>query len=169
VLEYEDVEEILRLLDATPLQQFELETDRFKITLRRESGGEWTQEHQSRRAAGQAAAADETAAAAGAAEAAPRESARASSGAVSPSPVTTMEVRAPLVGTFYRSPKPDAPPFVEPGSPVGADTVVAIVETMKLMTSICAGHSGRIAEILIDDGQPVEQDQLLMRVAPDGS
>ena len=154
MLEHEDVEEILKLLDATPLQQFELETDRFKITLRRDSAGDWTQEYQSPRGAGDAAAVASNAPS-------PVPSA--------PSPVTigALEVRAPLVGTFYRSPKPGAPPFVETGTPVGADTVVAIVETMKLMTSIHAGHAGRIAEILIDDGQFVEQDQLLMRVAAD--
>jgi acetyl-CoA carboxylase biotin carboxyl carrier protein len=152
VLEHEDVEEILRLLDATPLQQFELETDRFKITLRRSSGGDWTQECQSRRITGAAAAGPTS----------DKETAVADVPA--PVAIGAMEIRAPLVGTFYRSPKPGAPPFVEPGTPVGADTVVAIVETMKLMTSIYAGSSGRIAEILIDDGQFVEQDQLLMRV-----
>jgi acetyl-CoA carboxylase biotin carboxyl carrier protein len=165
VLEHEDVEEILKLLDATPLRQFELETERFKITLRRDSAGDWTQEYQAPRGAGDAAAVkaiaatDTAAAASGASSPVPSAS--------SPVPSDALEVRAPLVGTFYRSPKPGAPPFVEPGTPVGADTVVAIVETMKLMTSIHAGHTGRIAEILIGDGQFVEQDQLLMRVAAD--
>jgi acetyl-CoA carboxylase biotin carboxyl carrier protein len=173
VLEHQDVEEILKLLDATPLHQFELETERFKITLRRDSAGDWTQEYQSRRGAGDAAlatAAHEAAAvqkAAAAQKATPADSAAATSDASSLVPIDALEVRAPLIGTFYRSPKPGAPPFVEPGTPVGADTVVAIVETMKLMTSIYAGHAGRIAEILIDDGQFVEQDQLLMRVAAD--
>jgi acetyl-CoA carboxylase biotin carboxyl carrier protein len=148
VLEHEDVEEILKLLDATPLQQFELETDRFKITLRRRADGGWTQERRSRGPAGETAAAKEVAA----------------STTSSTLEIDANEIRAPLVGTFYRSPKPGAPPFVEAGSPVGVDTVVAIVETMKLMTAIYAGSCGRIAEILIDDGQFVEQDQLLMRV-----
>jgi acetyl-CoA carboxylase biotin carboxyl carrier protein len=159
VLEHEDVEEILRLLDATPLRWFELETDRYKITLRRGASGDWTQEYEAPRGARNSAAAKANA------DMEPPPPAR------TPSPVQTLvsgdakEIRAPLIGTFYRSPKPGAAPFVEPGSLVRADTVVAIVETMKLMTSIYAGQSGRITEILIDDGQFVEQDQVLMRIA----
>jgi acetyl-CoA carboxylase biotin carboxyl carrier protein len=159
VLEHEDVEEILRLLDATPVKQFELETGRFKITLSRSAGGAWTQEQQTRGASGDGAAAGNPAPA-------PVD---ASAVGAAPAGITAnaREVRAPLIGTFYRSPKPGLPPFVERGTPVGADTVVAIVETMKLMTSIYAGHAGRITEILIDDGQFVQQDQLLMRVVSD--
>jgi acetyl-CoA carboxylase biotin carboxyl carrier protein len=164
VLEHEDVEEILRLLDATPLQEFELATDRFKITLRRSPGGQWTQEHQSRRVAAEIVTA--------------KERATDKEPAADKAPVTDQgtatrekmtEIRAPLVGTVYRSPSPGAPPFVEPGTRVAADTVVAIVETMKLMTSIYAGSAGRIAEILIDDGQFVEQDQVLMRIISDAA
>jgi acetyl-CoA carboxylase biotin carboxyl carrier protein len=161
VLEHEDIEEILRLLDATPLQEFELATDRFKITLRRSSGGQWTQEHQSRRTAAEAMMTKERAADG---EPATYDKELVAGHAPAANSIDAQEIRAPLVGTFYRSPRPGAPPFVEPGTRVAADTVVAIVETMKLMTSIYAGSAGRIAEILIDDGQFVEQDQLLMRI-----
>ncbi len=152
MLEHEDVEEILRLLDATPLRLFELETDRYKITLRRGASGDWTQEYAAPRGARDSAAA--------------KASADKEPAAAAQAPIRgAKEIQAPLIGTFYRSPKPGAAPFVEPGSLVGADTVVAIVETMKLMTSIYAGQSGRITEILVDDGQFVEQDQVLMRIA----
>jgi acetyl-CoA carboxylase biotin carboxyl carrier protein len=73
-------------------------------------------------------------------------------------------VHAPLLGTFYRAPRPGAPPFVEVGSHVEADTVVGIIETMKLMNSVCAGVRGFIAEILIADAQFAAQDSALMRV-----
>ncbi|MGA2841855.1 MAG: biotin/lipoyl-containing protein [Steroidobacteraceae bacterium] len=161
MLDHEDIERILTLLDATPLQEFELETDRFKITLRRTSTGQWTQQQDILRAGGAAAVkpGSEPSAAAHAASGAGKEPVAAAGAG--------REIHAPLVGTFYRSPQPGAPPFVEMGSEVRPDTAVAIVETMKLMTSIYAGHAGRIGEILIEDGQFVEQDQVLMRVVAD--
>jgi acetyl-CoA carboxylase biotin carboxyl carrier protein len=161
VLEHEDVEQILKLLDATPLQEFELETERFKITLRRSSEGGWTQQQEVRRAG--VAAREKPSPAPSPANALVAAAGEPASAGVA------HEICAPLVGTFYRSPKPGAPPFVEKGMGVGAGTVVAIVETMKLMTSIHAGHAGRIADILIEDGQFVEQGQVLMRVVTEAS
>jgi acetyl-CoA carboxylase biotin carboxyl carrier protein len=76
------------------------------------------------------------------------------------------DVAAPLPGTFYRAPRPGAAPFVEVGSPVSAGTVVAIVETMKLMNSVPAGTTGRVAQILIANGEPVTQGAALMRIEP---
>jgi len=73
-------------------------------------------------------------------------------------------IRAPLVGTFYRSPKPGAPPFVDVGSRVSPDTVVGIIETMKLMNSVHAGLDGVVAEIAVSDAQFVENGQILMRI-----
>ncbi len=73
-------------------------------------------------------------------------------------------VRAPMVGTFYRAPKPGAPPFVDIGAEVNEHTVVGIIETMKLMNSIPSGASGRVVEILVPDGEIVEAGQVLMRL-----
>ena len=78
----------------------------------------------------------------------------------------TLPVRAPLIGTFYRAPKPGAPPFVDAGTKVTADTVVGIVETMKLMNSVMAGTAGVIVAIEAADGEFVEQNHVLMRVQP---
>ncbi|MGA8457854.1 MAG: biotin/lipoyl-containing protein, partial [Streptosporangiaceae bacterium] len=77
------------------------------------------------------------------------------------------DVRAPLLGTFYRAPRPGAPPFVAVGSLVGPDTVVCIIETMKLMNSVTAGVSGTVAEILLANAQFAEQDTVLMRIRAD--
>lgn len=75
-----------------------------------------------------------------------------------------LEIRAPMLGTFYRSPKPGADPFVAVGSHVEPDTVIGIIEVMKLMNSAAAGVSGEVVEILAQDGELVEYDQPLMRV-----
>jgi acetyl-CoA carboxylase biotin carboxyl carrier protein len=79
-------------------------------------------------------------------------------------PPGTREVRSPMVGTFYRRPSPDAEPYVEVGDHVEADTVVCIVEAMKVNNELKAEMSGEVVEVLVDDGEPVEFDQPLFRV-----
>ncbi|MFH5822936.1 acetyl-CoA carboxylase biotin carboxyl carrier protein [Georgenia sp. AZ-5] len=70
-------------------------------------------------------------------------------------------VRAPMLGTFYRSPKPGEPPFAEPGDTVEADSVLCIIEVMKLMNSVVAGVAGEVVASYARDGELVEFDQPL--------
>lgn len=77
-----------------------------------------------------------------------------------------LEVLSPMVGTFYRSPAPDELPFVEPGDRIRSGQTVCIIEAMKLMNEIEAEVSGEIVEILVQNGEPVEYNQPLMRVNP---
>ena len=77
-----------------------------------------------------------------------------------------LTVEAPMVGTFYRSPKPDAPPFVTEGDEVKEGQVICIVEAMKLMNEIEARVAGRIAKVVVENGQPVEFGQALFLVEP---
>jgi acetyl-CoA carboxylase biotin carboxyl carrier protein len=77
-----------------------------------------------------------------------------------------IEVKSPMVGTFYSAPSPDSDPFVTTGARVGEDTVVCIVEAMKVMNEIKAECSGTIAEICVKNAQPVEFGQVLFRVKP---
>jgi acetyl-CoA carboxylase biotin carboxyl carrier protein len=85
-----------------------------------------------------------------------------------PTPRPTVEegqvIRSPFVGTFYGAPSPDAGAFVKVGDRVTAETVVCIVEAMKVMNEIRAGVTGTISEILVDNGQPVEFGTKLFRV-----
>ena len=71
-------------------------------------------------------------------------------------------IKSPIVGTFYRKPEPDKPPFVEIGSHVNAGDVVCIVEAMKMMNEIKSEFTGKVSAINIDDGEPVEFDQSLI-------
>ncbi len=73
-------------------------------------------------------------------------------------------VKSPMVGTFYRSPSPSSPPFVEVGQQVKAGDVICIVEAMKMMNQIEAGKAGVIEAILLEDGEPVEFDQALVTI-----
>jgi len=75
-------------------------------------------------------------------------------------------VRSPMIGTFYRSPGPDKPAFVNVGDDIGLGKVLCIVEAMKLFNEIESEVSGKIVKILVDDAQPVEFDQPLFLVDP---
>lgn len=77
-----------------------------------------------------------------------------------------VDVISPMVGTFYRSPAPDEPPFVEVGDTTRKGQTVCIIEAMKLMNELESEISGEIVEILVDNGEPIEYGQTLMRVNP---
>ena len=77
-----------------------------------------------------------------------------------------IEVTAPMVGTFYRAPGPEEPPFVEIGSRINVGQAVCILEAMKLMNELETEVSGEVIEILVENGTPVEFGQVLMRLKP---
>ncbi len=162
-LGYDEIQNILKIIDASTLEEVHLETEDFTLSVRR------------RGAPGPAGAAPGVAGAAGAAHPAagrdggtpapaarvmerPDPSRRAPAGGV--------EVKAPMVGTFYRAPAPGAPPFVEVGSVVTEDDTVCILEVMKLMNSIRAGCRGRVVDICAENGALVEFGQTLMVIEP---
>ena len=78
-----------------------------------------------------------------------------------------MEIKSPIVGTFYATPSPDSEDYVEIGSHVDSQTVVCIIEAMKVMNEIKAEVSGTISDILVSNGQAVEYGQVLFRVKAD--
>ncbi|MFP4381058.1 MAG: acetyl-CoA carboxylase biotin carboxyl carrier protein [Candidatus Sumerlaeia bacterium] len=83
-----------------------------------------------------------------------------------PEEIEGVEVKSPMVGTFYRAPAPDAPNYVDEGSVINNDTVLCIVEAMKLMNEIKAEMRGKILRVLVENGQPVEYNQPLFLVEP---
>ena len=161
-LNNDDVQDILQLLNTTSFHEFNLQTDRFKLSLRRSAEDEWTRAEQELSAPNmlQPATGNSAPAVAACKSAAASKSAAAVAEGLA-------EVRTPLLGTFYRSPKPGSPAFVEVGSRVEAETVVAIVETMKLMNSVYAGVSGTVVEICLADAEFADHDAVLMRVQPE--
>jgi acetyl-CoA carboxylase biotin carboxyl carrier protein len=74
------------------------------------------------------------------------------------------EIKSPIVGTYYRSPAPDAAPFIQVGSVIRPGAVLCIIEAMKLMNEIEADVAGKIVKIMVENGQPVEYDQTLFLV-----
>jgi len=75
-------------------------------------------------------------------------------------------IESPMLGVFYRAPSPGAPPFVDVGTHVEADTIVCLIEVMKMMNSVAAGVAGTIAEIHVENAEAVEYGQPLFRVDP---
>jgi acetyl-CoA carboxylase biotin carboxyl carrier protein len=173
----EDVADILALLDSLPYDSLDLRTDRFRLTLRRAPGG-WTEESELlTQPTDVPPETSETASAGGSGRADPGAGdATGSDGArgineneVGPAGDADglATVVAPLPGTFYRAPRPGAPPFVSEGDAVGADTVVAIIETMKLMNSVPAGTPGRVVRILLGNGDFAPLGAALLLIEPD--
>ncbi|MCX7877603.1 MAG: acetyl-CoA carboxylase biotin carboxyl carrier protein [Ignavibacteria bacterium] len=83
-----------------------------------------------------------------------------------PSSKELIEVRSPIVGTFYRAPSPNADPYVQVGQVVTKGTVLCIIEAMKLMNEIESEHDGKIVKILVENGQPVEYNQVIFLIEP---
>lgn len=92
----------------------------------------------------------------------------ATPGAEDTSSSNLLEVRSPIVGTFYRSSSPDKPSYVSVGDTIGVGSIVCIVEAMKLFNEIESEVAGKIVKVMIDDASPVEYDQVLFLVDPKG-
>jgi acetyl-CoA carboxylase biotin carboxyl carrier protein len=151
-----DVAEIMRLVEESSFDELILEVDGLKLSLRRGAGVE---------SASAQAPSDSVSAEASASEPThPLANPTRSSMPARVDP-NVHEVASPLLGTFYRAPKPGASAFVEVGSAVEEDTIVAIIEVMKLMNTVRAGVRGTVTEILARDGVLVEYDETLLRVS----
>ena len=152
----DDVRDVLRVLDSSGLDELHLELADLTLTVRREGATGWTAEQQVRRDPvldGHVVRAEETAP-----DAANGPALRDGLVAVHP----------PLLGTFYRAPQPGSPPFVEVGDLVDEETVVGIVETMKMMTPVHAGVRGTVVEFRTGNGEFAEADAVLLVVEPVG-
>ena len=142
-----DVAEIMRVLEQSTFDSLSLEMDGVKLNLQRGS------------AAAPAKISDPVPALSSEVPATRASRPSAAHG--------LLEIPSPLLGIFHRAPKPGAPPFVDAGSKVDEQTVIGIIEVMKLMNPVLAGVKGEVVEILIENGGSVEYGQILMRVRPE--
>src|SRR5450755_496603 len=156
---HEDVQRLIKLLDSSHFDELHLEAEGIKLSLRRNGATSTVPAPVGSTPVATASPAAPPARAA--AQALAPAAAAASAGDAS-----LLEIRAPMLGTFYGAPKPGAEPFVAIGGRVSADSAVGIIEVMKLMNSISAGIEGVLVEVLVRDGDLVEFDQVLMRVRP---
>lgn len=161
-LTYREIAEILRIIDASDCEELVLELEGVRLVVRRQ-GSARVQElsgsgpapeplPQGAQARTQERDADDTAA-----DAAAAAEARADG---------RIEIRAPMVGTFYRAPSPAEPPYVEPGDDVERGTPLCLIEVMKLFTTIESTVAGRVTEIVAEDATLVEYGQPLFVIEP---
>ncbi len=160
-MDLKQIKQIIDLMKRSELSEFEFEEEGFKIKIKRGSGGQpiITSAPLSGHPLPVSSAPLETTAPA------PRASAPAAPASASGADETGFAyVKSPMVGTFYRSPSPENPAFVEVNAKVEEKTVVCIIEAMKIMNEIQAETKGTVVEILVENGQPVEYGQRLFKV-----
>ncbi len=153
-MDLKDIKAIIDLMKKNSISEFELEKQEFKIRLKR--GGIVPIQ------------ADESASVAYApvlAAPAAREMLPAATPPVAPAS-TEIEIKSPMIGTFYRAPSPESAPYVDIGTEVGPETVVCIIEAMKVMNEIKAEVHGVITQILVENAKPVEFGQPLFKLRP---
>ena len=135
-----EIKEMIQLMNEHGLSEIELDRDGLKIRLRK--GGH-----------------PEISVAPG-----PPQPKEAHAPAAATPEIGLTEIKSPMVGTFYRAPAPDAPPYIEEGQKIEKGQTLCIIEAMKLMNEIKAELSGTVKEILVKNGEPIEFDQTLFRV-----
>lgn len=144
------IKQVVDLMNRSELSEFEFEEEGFKLRLSRKNGEAAPQIIHTSAPAPQAAPAPQQAAPVEAA--APAEEAG------------ILVIKSPMVGTFYRAASPESPAFTDVGKKVGADSIVCIIEAMKVMNEIHAELSGTITEVLVENGDSVEYGQPLFKV-----
>jgi acetyl-CoA carboxylase biotin carboxyl carrier protein len=150
-VDLKDIKAVIDLMKKNSVSEFEMEREGFKIRLKRNSGGP-AYEDAPANYLPQPLALPNVAA--------------ASAGVPAPAVSSGVEIKSPMIGTFYRSPSPESASYVEIGAEVGPDTVVCIIEAMKVMNEIKAEVKGIITEILVDNAKPVEFGQPMFKVRP---
>ncbi len=165
---FKEIQELLRLVSKLELAEFKMKDGEFEMSIRTrhfEKGG--------RTAAPvmmSAPAISSAPAPAGSSESGPTPApaAPAAPAATGQGSGAYLEVRSPIVGTFYRSPSPDKPAYIKPGDVIKSGDVVCIIEAMKLFNEIESEHGGTVVKIMVEDASPVEFDQVLFLVDPKG-
>jgi acetyl-CoA carboxylase biotin carboxyl carrier protein len=160
-LNYDDIAEILKIVDGSSLDELIVETGDLKLVVRRNSAGNaYSPSHDIAVPAGNPS--PEATRPAQVAFAPPAQPQRQAP----PKAAHQIEVTAPMVGTFYRAPSPDAPPFVEVGKSVRKGDPLCLIEVMKLFTTIAAEHDGRIVQIGAENTELVEYGRTLFLIEP---
>jgi acetyl-CoA carboxylase biotin carboxyl carrier protein len=158
-MKVKELRELIEFISSTGLEEVNIETDEFKVKVKRSSDAVIQTIQAALPTAAPAPAPAPAPAAAAASAPAPKPAAPAESNKY-------IEIKSPMIGTFYRTPNPDSPAFVNVGDKVSVGSPVCIIEAMKLFNEIESEVSGTIVKVLIDNASPVEFDQPLFLVDP---
>jgi len=154
-VDLKDIKAIIDLMKKNSISEFEMEKQDFKIRLKRGPNGGTP-----------AIALDELPPAVAAAAPLQVPVTAVPTAALPPPATDEVEIKSPMIGTFYRAPSPEAGSYVEVGTDVNPDTVVCIIEAMKVMNEIKAEVKGVITQVLVENAKPVEFGQPLFKVRP---
>lgn len=161
----QEIREIIRLIDQSSISEFTYENDGATLTIKKETANNVQVVQEPVVVAPQVEQVKEQPAAPKAEVAPVKEEVKAAAAeAVAEDEEGIVEIVSPMVGTFYRKPNPESDPYVQVGSTVEENTIVCIVEAMKLFNEIEAEVSGEIVEVLVEDGELVEYGQPLFKV-----
>ena len=147
-----EIKEMINLMNENGLVELEIEKDGMRVRLRKTGAG-------TEASAGQTIVIEKTGTTAVGAK-------EETSAAIERLAAKTVEIKAPMVGTFYRAPSPEAPPYAEVGQVIEPGQVICIIEAMKLMNEIKSEVKGKILEILVDNTEPVEFGQSMFLIEP---
>lgn len=171
LLKVQEIRELIKLVDQSSIDEFVYENEGSKIKMKKNTGTSTVTTVQVPQAAAQAVPVVQPAAPAAVTSTAPAQELKqeeAVSNAASQADTSNLhKITSPMVGTFYASPTPDADVYVKAGSVVSKDSIVCIVEAMKLFNEIEAEVNGEIVEVLVKNGQLVEYGQPLFLVKPE--
>ncbi|MBT8258437.1 MAG: acetyl-CoA carboxylase biotin carboxyl carrier protein [Bacteroidia bacterium] len=162
-MELKEIQNLIKFVAKSGASEVKLEMGDIKITIKTGSDSDTTIVQQVPVAAPMSQA---IAAAPAAAPAAAEPSAAASGKEIAADDSKYVTIKSPIIGTFYRKPSPDKPPFIEVGDMVSEGDVLCVIEAMKLFNEIESEVSGKIIKVLVDDSTPVEFDQPLFLVDP---
>ena len=162
-MELKEIQNLIKFVAKSGASEVKLEMGDVKITIKTGSDSDTTIVQQVPVAAPMPQA---VAAAPPAAPAAPEAEAPAPSKEIATDDSRYVTIKSPIIGTFYRKPSPDKPPFIEVGDTVSEGDVLCVIEAMKLFNEIESEVSGKIVKVLVDDSTPVEFDQPLFLVDP---
>ena len=160
-MDLKDIKAIIDLMKKNSVSEFELEKEDFKIKLKRSPNGGSTSPVAFEDAPVVAYVPPAIAAAPAAVATVPGAAPASAAGGP-----PEQEIKSPMIGTFYRAPSPEAGPYVEVGTEVNPDTVVCIIEAMKVMNEIKAEAKGVITQVLVENAKPVEFGQPLFKIRP---
>lgn len=168
---FKEIQELIKLISKSDISEFKIKEGDFQLLIRT-TASQTAQIVASQPAVLMPAAAPAAPAVVAVQEnrpaAAPATSTAAEETAATVDTTAYKAVKAPMVGTFYRSPSPDKPPFIKVGDKITAGSPVCIIEAMKLFNEIESEVSGTIVKVMVEDAQPVEYDQVLFLVDPNG-
>jgi acetyl-CoA carboxylase biotin carboxyl carrier protein len=153
-VDLKDIKAIIDLMKKNSVTEFELEKQDFKIRLKRGTNG-----------GGASVSSDEPLAIAYA-PVPPGVPAQVPAAPAPPAANSELEIKSPMIGTFYRAPSPEAAPYIEVGTEVSPETVVCIIEAMKVMNEIKAEAKGVITQVMVENAKPVEFGQPLFKLRP---